>query len=354
MRLSLRHHTRDSKSRDFNARGVAARAAAVAALSAVLTFGPARAQNAPYVMKITTPTIHAAPDIYANNFAAAVEKDSGGRIKAQVYPASQLGSIPRQIEGTQFGSIQVAVIPPEFFVGVDQRFEVMAAPGLISSVEQGQKVAADPGVLKAMLALGADKGLRGVGLFFAEPAEVVSKNPIRHLADFKGKKLRIFASEFQSVAFQRLGVTPVAMSPGDVLPAIQQGTLDGAAFGVQLLSGLHFYDSTKYVTMTGHSAIYIIVEVSKKWYESLPPDLQQIIDRDAAKEAVAINPQAVDVLNGARKTWVDHGGELINLPADEQAQMLTTLTSVGDDVAASKPAVKATYEIVKEAAQRSK
>ncbi len=35
-----------------------------------------------------------------------MEKDSGGRIKAQVYPASQLGSIPRQIEGVQFGSIQ--------------------------------------------------------------------------------------------------------------------------------------------------------------------------------------------------------------------------------------------------------
>ena len=95
---------------------------------------------------------------------AAVEKDSGGRIKAQVYPASQLGSIPRQIEGTQFGSIQVAVIPPEFFVGVDQRFEVMAAPGMVTSMEVGQRVAANPQVLKMMLGLGADKGLRGVGL----------------------------------------------------------------------------------------------------------------------------------------------------------------------------------------------
>jgi hypothetical protein len=47
--------------------------------------------------------------------------------------ASQLGSIPRQIEGVQFGAIQAAVIPPEFFVGVDERFEVMAAPGLVES-----------------------------------------------------------------------------------------------------------------------------------------------------------------------------------------------------------------------------
>jgi len=341
----------------FTGRAIAARTAAATAtciVSAALAVSAAQAQTTPYVMKITTPTIHAAPDLYARNLAAAVEKDSGGRIKGQVYPASQLGSIPRQIEGTQFGSIQAAVIPPEFFVGVDQRFEVMAAPGLISSVSQGQRVAGDPAVLKAMLALGANKGLLGAGLFFAEPAEVVSKNPIRHLGDFKGKKLRIFASEFQSVAFQRLGATPVAMSPGDVLPAIQQGTLDGAAFGVQLLSGLHFYDSAKYVAMTSHSSIFIIVEISKKWYDSLPADLRQIVDKDAAKEAAAINPQAVDILNGARKTWTDHGGELNYLPTDEQAQMMQTLQTVGEDVAAKNPAVKTDYEIVKEAAQRLK
>lgn len=342
------------RSRAYAIAARTAGAAATCILFAALTLDAAQAQNTPYVMKITTPTIHAAPDQYARNLAAAVEKDSGGRIKAQVYPASQLGSIPRQIEGTQFGSIQAAVIPPEFFVGVDQRFEVMAAPGIIGSVAQGQRVAADPAVLKAILALGANKGLRGEGLFFAEPAEVVSKTPIRHLADFKGKKLRIFASEFQSVAFQRLGATPVAMSPADVLPAIQQGTLDGAAFGVQLLSGLHFYDSAKYVAMTSHSSIYIIVEVSKKWRDSLPPDLQQIVDRDAAREATAINPQAVDILNGARKTWTDHGGELIYLPPDQQTQMMATLASVGDDVAAKNPLVKTDYQIVKEAAQRLK
>jgi TRAP-type transport system periplasmic protein len=324
------------------------------ALSGALICGTAQAQTQTYVMKITTPTIHAALDQYARNFAAAVEKDSGGRIKGQVFPASQLGSIPRQIEGTQFGSIQVAVIPPEFFVGVDQRFEVLAAPGLVSSMKQGQHVAADPQVLKLMLGLGANKGLHGIGLFMAEPAEVVSRTPIRHLADFKGKRFRIFASEFQSVAFQRLGVTPIAMSPADVLPAVQQGTLDGAVFGVQLLSGLHFYDTAKYVTMTHHSGIFAMVEVSKKWYDSLPPDLQKIIDRDGAQQAAAINPQSVQILDDARKAWVKGGGELITLPADDQAKMLEIMGSVGDDVAKTKPPLQAAYDIVKEATKQAK
>jgi TRAP-type C4-dicarboxylate transport system substrate-binding protein len=329
-------------------------AAIASALLFALAPGAAQAQQKTFVMKITTPTLNAAPDLFAKDFGAAVEKESGGRIKAEVYPASQLGSIPRQIEGTQFGSIQCAVIPPEFFAGVDERFEVLAAPGLVSSVELGQRLAADPAVLKLMLGLGADKGLHGVGLFIAEPSEVVAKIAIRHLADFKGKKLRIFASDFQKVAFQRLGATPVAMSPGDVMPALQQGALDGAVAGVQLLAGMHFNDAAKYITMTDHSAIFLVVECSKKWYEALPADLQQIIARNGSSESLAINPQAVEITNAARKRWVDGGGELIDLPADEHAQLLKTLASVGEDVAKSKPRVQEAYQIVTEAAQRLK
>jgi TRAP-type C4-dicarboxylate transport system substrate-binding protein len=329
-------------------------AASTFILSLALTLCAAQAQDKTYVMKITTPTLNAALDQYARAYGAAVEKDSGGRIKVEVYPASQLGSIPRQIEGTQFGAIQCAVIPPEFFVGVDDRFEVLAAPGLISSVAQGQRVAADPEVLKLMLGLGADKGLRGVGLALAEPAEVIAKSAIRHLADFNGKKLRIFASDFQSAAFKRLGATPVAMSPSDVIPAMQQGSLDGAVAGVTLLYGLHFGDTAKYITMTNHSAIFFLVEISKKWYDSLPPDLQQIVDRDAASISVSFNPRAEEILDAARKGWLDAGGELIELPADEQSELLKTLSSVGADVSKDKPALSAAYKVVSEAAQRNR
>ena len=154
-----------------------------------LMFGTARAEDQRYVMKISGPTINDAPHLFMKNYAAAVERDAGGRIKPEVYPASQLGSIPRQIEGTQFGAIQATNIPPEFFVGVDERFEVMAAPGLVESMKHGQRLAADPAVLKFMLGLGANKGLHGIGLYIAQPSCVISKTPIRHLADFKGKKI---------------------------------------------------------------------------------------------------------------------------------------------------------------------
>jgi len=323
-------------------------------LAWALALTAVRAEDKTYVMKITLPTINEGQHLFAKNYAAAVERDSGGRIKGEVYPASQLGSIPRQIEGTQFGAIQCAVIPPEFFVGVDERFEVMAAPGLVDSMEHGQRVTADPAVLKLMLGLGADKGLHGVGLFIVQPSSVVARNPIRHLDDFKGKKIRVFASQFQTVALQRLGATPVAMTLGDVLPALQQGAIDGALAGMTVYANFHYQDAAKYVTETNQTAVFIAVEISRKWYDSLPKDLQEIVDRDGAAESAAINPHAADIYKAARKSWTDGGGELIELPPDEQSSMMATLASVGEDVSKAKPALRDAYEVVTEAAKRTR
>ncbi len=319
-----------------------------------LALAAGQAQDKTYVMKFTLPTLNDPSYQFTKSYAAAVERDSGGRIKTEIYPASQLGSIPRQIEGTQFGAIQCAVIPPEFFVGVDERFEVMAAPGLADSMEHAQRLAADPAVLKLMLGLGADKGLHGVGLFMNAPSSLIAKSAIRHLADLKGKKIRVFASQFQIVALERLGATPVAMTLGDVLPAIQQGTIDGAVGGIVVYTPMHFQDAARYVTETGQPSVFVVAEISKKWYDSLPADLQRVVDADAAREAVAINPQAIEIVNKSRKGWTDAGGELISFAPEEQAAMMKTLASVGADVSGAKPMLRDAYKIVTDAAARTR
>jgi len=349
MKIAIAQRLRSDKRTAITKAAVAAGAFIV---SLSLTSHTARAES-PYVMKITLPTLNDTVHQVAKNWAAAVQKDSGGRIKTEVYPASQLGSIPRQIEGVQFGAIQASLIPPEFFVGVDPRFEVMAAPGLVDSMDHGQRVAADPEVLKLMLGLGANKALHGVGLFMATPSAVISRTPIRHLDDFKGKKIRIFASQFQSVAFERLGVTPVAMTLGDVVPALQQGAIDGADAALNVYVPMHFVDAAKYVTETNQPAIFIIMEVNQKWYDSLPGDLQNIVSQDAAAESVKINPWGTEFREKMRKAWVDQGGELIQLPANEQSEMMNLLASVGEDVSKGNPALHQAYENVVDAAKRA-
>ena len=321
-----------------------------------LSFGsvtPAAAQDKSkaIVMKVSLPTINDTAHEFAKNFAAAVERDSGGRIKAEVYPASQLGSVPRQIEGVQFGTIECAIEPPEFFVGVDERFEVLAAPGLVNSMAHGQRLAADRQVLNLILGLGAAKGLHGVALVMLNPNDVVAKAPINHVADFKSKKIRVFASQFETIPFARLGTTPVSMSLGDVLPALQQGAIDGALAGIPVLAAMHFKDAAKYVTQVGQPAVFGMVEVSKKWFDSLPADLQRIIEKDAAAESVAVNPWAADLVAKAYDAWTDSGGELIKLPPDELSSLLKTLSAAAEEVA-RQPAISAAYQVVKGEAQR--
>jgi TRAP-type C4-dicarboxylate transport system substrate-binding protein len=337
----------------FIARGeVVTRACAAAFVLSLALSSPALADDKSYVMKITLATINDALHQFAKDYAAAVAKDSGGRIKPEIYPASQLGSISRQIEGVQFGAIQCAIIPPDFYAGIDERFEVLGAPGLVKSMEQGRRLAVDPAVRALMFGLGADKGLHGAGLFMTALSSVISRTPIRHLADFKGKKIRVFASQFQAVTMQRLGATPKPMTLGEVLPALQDNALDGSVSAFNVFTTMHYQDVAKYVTEIGLPPIFTMIEISKQWYDSLPADLQQILDKDAAAESVAINPWIADFNAKARQDWVASGGEVISLPPDDQSAMFKILSNVGDEVSNGKPQLSAAYQTVVEAAQR--
>ena len=78
----------------------------------------------------------------------------------------------------QFGSIQGWIGPPEFLVGVDERYEALSAPGLFTSQEQYVRTINDPPVRDLMLGLGANKGLIGVGISPIGPSSIISRKPI--------------------------------------------------------------------------------------------------------------------------------------------------------------------------------
>lgn len=331
-------------------------AVAAGALVVSLALPIIAAQAAPkktYLMKISTPTLHDIPNAWIAGYAKMLEKDSDGRIKVKIYPASQLGSIGQQIQGTQFGSIQCLVVPPVFMVGVDPRFQVLAAPDLVRSEAQGPRIAQDPAVLKLMLRLGANKGLHGVGLFYAQRNVIISRMPLRKLSDFKGKKIRVFASPFETKAFERLGMTPVSMGLANVVPALQEGTIDGAILGVTPAVNFHMVDAAKYVTKINQPAIFIIAEVNKKWYRSLPGDLRHLIDKDGAREDTAMVPIAAKLNMSGFNRWKSAGGTLIKLPAAEHAQIQKKLSSVGAEVSKSNPKLATAYKIVAAASKHT-
>jgi len=332
-----------------------ARAGAVflaAALVATLP-GSAAAQDKSMTVKLATATLNDAQHEWMKRFAVAIDKSTNGRLKAELYPVSQLGTIPRMIEGTQLGSIQIWVGPPEFLVGVDQRFELLSVPGLFQSEQQALKTIADPEFSKAFLTVGANKGLIGANLFLYGPVAFAMRAPFRSLSDFKGKKIRVLASPFQTEQIARLGGTGVPLTLGDVLPALQQGTIDGTLAGVTIFTTLQYQDAARYMTETAHAYIFSIAMVSKRWFDGLPADLQMHVMAAARQAGAEATPWASEFLVAQRKVWTERGGETIVLPPADRAELMTKMAPIGDDVVKTKPQLKPLWDQMVATAKRS-
>src|SRR6202012_3226917 len=154
------------------------------------------------------------------------------------------------------------------------------------------------------------KGLTGIVLLPLGPSSIVLRNPVRHLSEFKGMKIRVLASPFQMEMIKRMDASPVAMTLADVLPALQQGAIDGALGTVPVFGTLHYLDAAKYIVEIGQPYVNTIAVMNKKWLEALPPDLQKIVRDDAAATDKEIVPFVNDFYGAQRKAWIDHGGEL--------------------------------------------
>ncbi len=169
--------------------------AAVAALACLVAAAPAAAAD--FVMKFGTATINETQHQFIKFYKEEVEKASGGRIEVQIYPASQLGPIPREIEGVQLGNIQGYIGPVDFFVGVDPRFGVFSAPMLFRDDANAAATIHDPAVEKAMFDLATPKRMVGIATLDLGASDYGAKNAIMRLADFSGKKLRINGTELE-------------------------------------------------------------------------------------------------------------------------------------------------------------
>ncbi len=307
-----------------------------------------------FVMKLSTATINDTQHEWFRRFAALVEKDSGGRIKAEIYPASQLGSIPRQIEGVQFGSIQAWMGPPEFLVGVDERFEGPSAPGLFSSVDQVMKVMQDPPIQKMIYGLGVPKGVVGIGFAPIGPSSILSKKQITKLADFAGMKTRVLASPFQLELIRRMGGNPIAMTLADVLPGLQQGTIDATLTTMTIYSTMRYYDVGKYVIQTDQPYVNSLTIMSKRWLDTLPPDLQKVVADSGAKITAEITPWVKEFFAAQTKVYTDNGGIISELPPDEFKAMIAKVSTIGEDLSKNKPALNQTVKALFESAARNK
>jgi TRAP-type C4-dicarboxylate transport system substrate-binding protein len=327
--------------------------AALALSSIAVTPAPVRAAD-PIVMKIGTATLNDMQHEFMRRYQAAVEKDSQGRIKVEIYPASQLGSIPREIEATQFGSIQGWVGPPEFLSGVDPRFEALSAPNLLGDVQHAARVLNDKEFSAAFLGLGADKGLKGLALFVHGPTAFDTRKQVNSVDDLKGMKIRVLAAQLQMEQVARFGGTAVPMALDQVLPALQQGAIDGVMSDLPVFTSLHYADAAKYVYEADQGMLCSIAMISKQWYDGLPPDLQTIVISDGTKVAHDLLPWIVQFNNDQHKLWTAQGGVIVTPTPDQRRAIDARMAGLSSDVLKDKPLVKSMVDLAAAAAARTK
>ena len=238
---------------------------------------------------------------------------------------------------------------------MDPRYAVLSAPGIFDDLMHGFRTVHDPAFKKAFWSIGDAKGLKLVSLTWPRrPTDYATSTPIRKLSDFKGRKLRVFGSKLEIEALGRLGAAGVPMPLSEVVPAIQQKTIDGNKAGITIFVPFKYQRIAKYVLKPGEGLICSGRFVSKVWFDKLAPDLQKAI----LDQALATDPlnQAwtLKFVERMYQVWVKNGGELAELPPEDQAELRRRLSTVGDDVLKDRPAVLETYRVMKEAAQRTR
>jgi TRAP-type transport system periplasmic protein len=329
---------------------VAATAALACLLPLLAPIAPAGAAD--FVLKFGTATINETQHQFIKFYKEELEKVSGGRIEVQVYPASQLGPIPREIEGVQLGNIQGFIGPVDFFVGVDPRFGVFSAPLLFHGDANAEATIHDPAIQKAMFDLAAPKRMVGIATLAIGVSDYGAKKPILRLADFSGKKLRINGTELERQKMAKLGATGVGMPLSEVMPALDQGTIDGTISGLSVFVALKMNDLLKVITVTNDTYIIAIAVISKPWLDTLPPDLQKIVLDTGAAVQAKTQPWEVDFTKELEQKWTATGSTVQTLPPDDLAQLKTLLAPVADDATKDLPAVHDMLQMVRAVAAK--
>ncbi len=267
----------------------------------------------------------------------------------QIYPGSQLGPIPREIEGVQLGSIQGFIGPVDFFVGVDPRFGVFSAPMLFKSDANAIATVQDPAIQKAMFDLLAPKRMVGLATMEIGASDYGAKKPLMRLSDFDGKKLRINGTELEREKMAKLGATGVGMPLSEVVPALDQGTIDGTISGLSVFVSFKMNDLLKVITVTNDTYIISLTVISKPWLDTLPPDLQKIVIDAGAKTQAKAQDWNRDFTKQLVQDWNELGGTVHTLPADDLAKMKTLLDPAADQATKDLPAVHDMLQMVRAA-----
>jgi len=225
-----------------------------------------------------------------------------GRLSITVFHSRQLGEETDTIHMSQAGAVDLLRISMSPFTDLIPETRVLTLPFLFSSDEHYQAVLNGP-IGQEVLAAFEPHGF--VGLAYYESGSrsfYTTKKPIKSLKDLKGLRIRVQNSDLIAATIEALGATPVKMSFGQVLTALETNIIDGAENNWPSYESTGHYKAAAHYSLSRHLRVPEVVVMSKSVWDTLSPD-DQILIRQAALDSQQVMAQLwKERVDRARKT----------------------------------------------------
>jgi tripartite ATP-independent transporter DctP family solute receptor len=211
-------------------------------------------------------------------FGEELGKLSSGKLKVEIFPSSQLGTIPEMLQSVQAGSLTMTMAVPAWYSNFIKPLDVFTLPYLISSSEK-LRPALEGGVGKEIAKYADGAGFRVFGYWLLGGRHIVNKiRAVNKPADCQGLKIRVINSPVYLQTFRALGANPVAMDPSELYLALQQGVVDGFEFPLPDLVAQKLYEVSKYLSLDQHTTDFFIISTNKATWNAFSSEEQGMIN----------------------------------------------------------------------------
>lgn len=280
-------------------------------------------------------------------WAKALNERSGGRIEAQHFPASQLGSYSQNIEQNRMGTIQVSTGGPDTEESVAPEIAATGgAPGFIYKDDAHVDRVLQGDIGKEVSRIAREKtGVEFVAYGEVGFRHILSKKPVQTMADVKGMKIRTPEVKLWVDFWRALGSSPTPLPYAEQYSALSTGLIDALESDVFSVVGFKWHEQAKHLTLTSHWFLPKAVRVNARWLDSLPQDLQSLL-RSTATEAFA-EQRRVNRANAARTLeQLKSAGVQVHTLQDTAAWRQST-ARLFDEFGAKSPATKAMIDRIR-------
>jgi tripartite ATP-independent transporter DctP family solute receptor len=270
---------------------------------------PARAAQFEYKVAHAWPIGHPIAVRVVQMFDA-VGKESGGRFKASIFPASTLGGDTAMTTQVRSGAIQLAILTGSPLVPA---CDLQGIPFAFTPQNVFRAFDGDVGTLIAQDA--ATRGLVTIRTVWDVGFRHVTSSlkPIHTVDDMAGLKIRVPTLPIYIATFKALGASPVTLSLGDVYTGLQTKIVDAEENSLLNVETFHLYEVQKYMSFTNHTWAGVFTFANTDAWNALPRDIQASIERNNRRFALA-ERQDLAALNLSLQDKLARQGVAFNTP----------------------------------------